>query len=187
MKPARDPVALDMNRFTYPCLLLLAVALSSGCYFHGGTVYSATPHPRLNLPHHDQKIALRLSPKIPSDFEPRDDVQIYDFRNTLIRGFREGFGAAFALGDDHPDLVVEIDMLDLWFETVATENNHDVHGTYYDAHIRFRVRLHDKNGDVVATYAGEARSKGSEVGAEAITISAIESMYEQIGDKLFWS
>ncbi len=196
MRSGLSGFAASMHPFARHSLVAAAFALlTTGCFFDasGGVAGGTNPRPVLHLPHHDQRISLLLSTNLASDFLAKDDFVVHDFTNTVVRGFVAGFGDAYVVDDHDAERYLELTGIEVWFAPVNYEHvsgkYYAGHYTYYEVHIRYHARLLDGDRQELARYAGEAKSKavGYNSDGSQLLKSAIESMYEQIGDKLFWA
>ena len=167
-----------------------ALFLSLGCYIHGGTVRGVTPQPQLHLPVRGESICLHLAPDIPAELQTHGGFTVTDFRGTLTRafvaGFRPGFPNLDVQGLDHPDLVLELTDLQIWFDDTDQVRTKYIAYDRYKVRIRFHARLVDRQGRTLSSLAGEVASRQTDVDGQYVYADAIAAMYEQIGDKLFW-
>ncbi len=163
-------------------MLVLAASASlalCGCSVPCGLVAHGTdPRPATFLERHDARIALLLPPGPKSDFRAQGGYAVTDFVDTLSRGFAAGFGDAYIVSHQDPDRYLELSAVEVWFES----------GWRFDvAHVRYRARLLDRDHCELGRYAGDARSRRTcSDDCTSSLESAIETMYEEIADHLFW-
>jgi hypothetical protein len=184
-------VAADRSRslsFSSASSLLLLILLSLCILLTGCpgplVVRQAMPAPNVDLPHHDERLALEFESTLAADYEVGEQngvrrTFVHEWRQTLVNGFRKAFERSFALGNEDAELVVQIVEARLEFGRTAMG---------LTAIIRFRARLVDAaSGKILARASGEALSKrgGNTKDATYLAGSAVETMYEQIAKAFF--
>jgi hypothetical protein len=172
------------------CFAFVTSLLSLGCYIHGGVVRGVNPQPQLHLAPRGESLTLVLAPDIPSDFKVDQEFIVKDLRGTLSRGFVAGFGPSFPnldlRGLDHPELVLELTDVTIWFDDVDHVSTKYVAYDRYKVRIRYHARLLDREGRPLGSAAGTVASRETSSDGQYVYGDAIEAMYEEIGDKLFW-
>ncbi len=182
-------------------LAALGAIVYQGAMGCGVAVEIANPRPNIDLKESHQVLNLRLSSKIPNDFDMPTINLMYTphvsgWRSSLKRGFRNGFGEYFDLSPDaRPDLVLEI--TEALPEIVMTQNatGYTAGGVYHstgqaagNAQIRYRARLLDAQGRVLKKSFGTVPSKRTFTNifeGTAVVESAVETLYEAVARDCF--
>jgi hypothetical protein len=148
------------------------------------TVGAINPRPNVELAHREQRLGLALGPTVLDRFtvgEPPGALEVTQWHETLRRGFRHAFDGAFRLtgGKDPADLTLVLVEMMPEYGYLAPR------GAFVQ--VRYKVRLLDRQGQVVRGTAGTADSKraGMRYQTPELVASALESMYEQIAQEFF--
>lgn len=173
-----------------PCLamVLSSLLLASGCTL---SVAQGNPRPNIDLPESKAGLKLVMDESVRNTFEVpgRGGInkgEVEQWRETLARGFQNGFGTAFQTNADPSELTLQLSEVELEFAPTAVAS----HGgaVAAEAQIRYKARLVDAQGNVVRRSNGTVASKRSTGRADEVTLiaeSAVESMYEKIAMDLF--
>jgi hypothetical protein len=164
---------------------LALVTLGCSSTLRVGTV---APRPNINLAKHTQKLALRFGKNVANDYtldraNGIGPTEVSDWRGSLTTGFRNAFADSYALGGESGDIVLEIQEAELgWAPAAVAGDGYVAAGR---AQIRYKARL--VNGTSVTPTSGTAESKQavtSMADAPLAASSAIETMYEEVSEKL---
>ncbi|APR81267.1 Hypothetical protein A7982_06614 [Minicystis rosea] len=165
-----------------------ALALLEGC----GPIVLAQGNPRPNMALTPKKKSLKLVlSDIQDDFSIPSrngvaEVQVQQLQETLRAGFRNGFGDAYSLLDSTRATDMTLTLSGVELEVVPAAVSTRVGVVAATVQIRFKATLEEAGA--VHRVAGTAESKKPAVSRDELTNvaeSAIESMYEAIGQKLF--
>jgi hypothetical protein len=161
-------------------------------------VHEAQPRPTVSLCETSvlpvcPPLALVVAPSIPDSYEKPPKHPIYAIRvehwhATLEAAHRNTFAPYFRVTGPRDPLGLAIELLEVDFELVPTATFLASKVTGVRTQLRYKARLVDGRGEVLATSAASVSSKESIDDPERTTdnvASALESMYEQIARDLF--
>jgi hypothetical protein len=180
-----------MPRFSSASRLAVALVgllLASGCTLK---VAQGNPRPNIDLPETKAGMKLVMDDTVQDSFEvpSRGGInkgEVEQWRETLKRGFQNGFGGAFKTDAESPELTLQLMEVALEFAPTAVTQNGAAAAA--EAQIRYKARLVDAQGNVVRRSTGTVASKRSITRADEVTLiseSAVESMYEKIAEDFF--
>ena len=161
-------------------VLSMTIVLASGaCAPMVAQAHGSDPKPKTFLERENARLALLLPTSLASSFVA-SGYAVDDFEGTLDRGFRAGFGDAYLVGEGEVDRYLELTGLEVWYEPSWRCRV---------AHLRYRARLLDHDRHELRRCVGDAKAKAAAFewdGTRSLE-SAVETMYEQIADHLFWA
>ncbi|MCP4675329.1 MAG: hypothetical protein GY854_07450 [Deltaproteobacteria bacterium] len=171
-------------------ILITAVLVVSlnGCAI---SVMKGNPRPNIDIDPSDQKLTIMLDDSIQNAFViPRQaalaEVQVTQWRDTLVAGFNTGFGSYFNMVPSDGDLVIQLVRTDLSFapKAVTAEGI----SVAIAAQITFQARLLDSQGNILSRTNGTISAKQAITNSNEATanvVSALETMFEQIAMAFF--
>lgn len=167
---------------------LTGLLLASGCTMK---IAQGNPRPNIDLPESKAGMKLVMDDAIQNNFEvpSRGGInkgEVEQWRETLQRGFQNGFASAFKTDTDSPELTLQLLEVSLEFAPTAVTAKGGTAAA--EAQIRYKARLVDAQGNVVRRSTGTVASKRSVTRADEVTLiseSAVESMYERIAHDFF--
>lgn len=165
-------------------LALSAVAsLLLGC--EHPEVLALQPKPNISLPSQAPAVAFELAPEVKDTYTlPRgegiDEVTVHAWRGTLNNGFRNAFKKG---GASSEKVTIKLERAELVFVPAVLTSEGTVVGVRAQVHYRGRWRTPDGevpfSGTVESKHATPERHE-----LDAISTSAVESMYETIWNAL---
>lgn len=181
-----------MKRSKTICLHLgvFLILACTACFKSTLRVPAVEARPNVNLAKHDERLSLRIGPKVQDAYTlPRDNgigpTQVSEWKASLRTGFKNAFSDSFVIADmEDGSSVLEIQEAELEIVPAAVAANGYVAAGR--AQIRFKAQL--RRGGKSVPLSGMAESKKAVTrmdGAPSAAKSAIETMYEGIADQLF--
>lgn len=162
-------------------LVLLALALSACSTVPVGPV---APHPTINLARTSQRLALALSPSVPSDVFDVDcgkatgqvcTLHVTGFHTSLTNGFTAGFQPYYTIAPQDADLTLRLESLSIEFDV----RQHLI--------LRFAAQLDDRSGKTLGRSFGTLppTRRIGEIGAEAALGESLTLMFEKVAADCF--
>lgn len=179
------------HRYLQIFLFLATVSMASGCAL---SVQAVNPRPNIDLPSSGKKVALQLSNSIQENFEiPSANgimgAKFVGYRTSLQNGFAAGFEGMVGDGGNH-ELTLALLEAEPSFTTTAVAVNQYGAGAAAAAaaQIRYKARLIDASGNVIARSNGLVRAKNSFTNrwqAQDSVQQAMETLFEKLAADFF--
>ncbi len=179
---------LRAARFLVPALLAALFCASCGPI----EVRRSRPRPNIDLPSSAKSLRLEIAPEVPDELHvpPRNgfaSLDLHAWHYTLEYGFGSGFRDAFHLVRATPyDLAIQVAETEVELVAAAVSARYGVIAA--GAQIRFKVRLLDANGQVVARSTHTVASPRTTTQPDEIddvVAGAVEAMYETVAKDFF--
>ncbi|WP_342377249.1 hypothetical protein NVS55_38220 [Myxococcus stipitatus] len=178
---------MPMSSVVRGVVALVALLSMSGCSV---TVGRTPSRPNIDLAQQASSLGLVLEPEVQDQFSvvinAPETVHVKEWRGTLEDGFRAGFASAFPMGAAETDLKVQLAEAELTYAPTAVGRHGVV--SAIEAQIRYKARLMDARGQVLKRSTGTVSSKRSATSGRevsGVTVSAVESLYEQLSRDFF--
>jgi hypothetical protein len=187
-------------------LFLIATILVTipSCFAFTLKVTALNPKPNLALKNSKEKIYFLIDKNVEDNYVvPKQSgitkTNVSEWHTSLINGFKNGFSDFFTIVNDlsEADFILKISKADFEWTPAATRTNVSGSSGYVSsttsvssirAQVTFKAQLVNKNGDIVKQCANTVIAKKVASGFKDVNptvASALESMYEYIGNDFF--